>query len=109
VHNEKGCGFLEPINIKECLGIEFGIFSGFRQSPNHRAPRAVVKLSARNRVLSLLVGEISAIYPKLEYERLAKTQRIKTETDCSRSLSLNLFASIRVISGLTAFLVRPYP
>lgn len=39
-------------------------------------------------------------YPKLEYERLAKTQRIKTKTDLSDVSLSDPFASIRVIRGL---------
>ena len=38
-------------------------------------------------------------YPKLEYERIAKTQRIKPKTDPS-DVPFDLFASIRVIRGL---------
>ena len=38
-------------------------------------------------------------YPKLEYERIARTQHIKPKTDLS-DVSLDLFASIRVIRGL---------
>ena len=38
-------------------------------------------------------------YPKLEYERIAKTQQIKIKRDLA-TFPFDLFASIRVIRGL---------
>jgi GxxExxY protein len=60
VYNDEGCGFLEQV-YQECLGIEFA---------HQRIP-----------------ATISGHYPKLEYERIAKTQHIKPKTDlCDLSL-----------------------
>jgi hypothetical protein len=51
-----------------------------RFSISRRAPRAVVELSARSGFeLGFLVN--FSHYPKLEYERIAKTQQIKVKTD----------------------------
>ena len=61
VYNAKGCGFLEPV-YQECLAIEF----------EHQRIPAISK--------PLLTPELGLLvnfghYPKLEYERIAKSQR----------------------------------
>jgi GxxExxY protein len=117
VHNEKGCGFLEPV-YQECLAIEFE----YQRIPAIAKPSLV--LSYRGRILKQtytpdyvcfekIIVELKAVsaladehraqllnylhatgfelgllvnfghYPKLEDERIAKTQRIKPKMDSS--------------------------
>jgi PD-(D/E)XK nuclease superfamily len=92
VYKDKGCGFHEPV-YQECLGIEFehcGI-------PAIAQP--ALSLDYRDRILELIDEHRSQVlnylkagsfklgllinfghYPKLEYERMAKTQP-KIESD----------------------------
>ena len=115
VYNEKGCGFLEPV-YQECLGIEFGYqripaigkpsltlsYRGRMLTQKYEADfvcfeKIIVELIDEHRAqllnylhatgfeLGLLVN--FGHYPKLEYERIAKTQHIKSRTDlCDLSL-----------------------
>src|SRR6266699_1553178 len=88
VYNEKGCGFLEPV-YQECLGIEFE----YQRIPAIAKPSLVSALTDEHRAqllnylhatgfdLGLLVN--FGHYPKLEYERIAKTQHIIPKADFS--------------------------
>lgn len=78
-YNDRGCGFLEPV-YQECLDIEFEY---------QRIPAAVSTLTDEHRAqllndlhatgfeLSLLVN--FGHCPGLEYERIARTQRLKAK------------------------------
>src|SRR5436309_3613655 len=88
VYNEKGCGFLEPV-YQECLGIEFE----YHRIPAIAKPSLVSALTDEHRAQLLnylhATGFDSGLlvnfghYPKLEYERIAKTQRTNTKIDFS--------------------------
>ncbi len=74
VYNEKGCGFLEPVYQEKQM----------KETPNAQRPtlNAQFRVSAR-----LSVGRWAFAffghYPSLEYERIAKTHRIRAKTDFS--------------------------
>jgi len=88
VYNENGCGFLEPV-YQERLGIEFE----YQRIPAIAKPSLVSALTDEHRAqllnylhatgfdLGLLVN--FGHYPKLEYERIAKTQHIIPKADFS--------------------------
>ena len=110
VYNDKGCGFLEPVD-QECLAIEFE----YQRIP--AIPKPSLTLSYRGRTLTQsyqpdfvcfgkIILELKAVsaladehraqvlnylhagllvnfghYPKLEYERIAKTEQVKIKAD----------------------------
>jgi PD-(D/E)XK nuclease superfamily len=86
VYNEKGCGFLEPI-YQECLGIKFE----YQRIPAIAKPSLTLTDEHRAQLLNYLHAtgfELGLLvnfghYPGLEYECIAKTQRIKGKADFS--------------------------